>query len=361
MTSPLNRLARCLPEPGLRGSLKQSPDDFRVDEVLGFAPEGAGSHGLFWVEKTGMTTPQMIGKLSRLAKVPERDIGFCGLKDKQAVTRQWVSLPLGVDDPAWLDALPEGIRILDWARHPKKLRRGIHQGNHFTITIREVTGDDPGFEHRLTQIRRRGFGNYFAEQRFGTDARNLDLVAKIGATPASRSDKVSRSDRNWGISTLRALIFNTVLSQRIEQGNAETAMPGDLAQLAGSHSRFLVTEAECVQAQQRLAEQDIWLTGPLWGADSVPTQGRVQAMEMELAERILTDFSGAEASDAWTHHLSNWRVDQDRRPLMSPVQNLEATFQRKTTDEVQLTLGFTLKSGSYATALLRELVDLKTD
>lgn len=354
---PLDHLARRLAEPLLRGVLKQVPEDFRVDEVLGFDPEGAGSHALFWVEKTGLTTPQMIGKLSRLAKVHERDIGFCGLKDKQAITRQWVSMPLGPDDPTWLEELPEGIRILSWARHPKKLRRGIHQGNHFTLTVRNVQGDDPAFAQRLAEIRTQGFANYFAEQRFGTDARNLDLLFKLGATPAAQSGKVGRSDRNWGISTLRAVIFNAVLSQRIAAGTVSVAQAGDLAQLAGSHSRFLITDEERAHAQQRLVEQDIWLTGPLWGAEETPARGQVQTDEARIAGDMLTRYG----QESWQHHLTEWRVDQDRRPLMVPASNLMAVFQPDESGQMTLEISFTLKSGSYATALLRELVVLETD
>lgn len=359
--SPLADLAHWLPPPRLQASLKRSPEDFRVDEVLGFEPAGAGGHGLFWIEKTGMTTPQMIGKLSRLAKVHERDIGYCGLKDKQAVTRQWVSLPIGSDDPVWLDDLPEEMRVLRWARHPKKLRRGIHQGNHFMITLRQVTGDDPAFEQRLEKMRHRGFANYFAEQRFGTDAGNLDLLARLAAVPASQSDRVRRSDRNWGISTLRALIFNAVLSRRISRNTVETALVGDLAQLAGSHSRFLVTEAECARTQERLAERDIWLTGPLWGAEATPSQGVVQTLESEIAVRVLADFSCEDAPDSWPQHLTAWRVDQDRRPLLAPVRDLSVARTQEPSGENTLTIRFTLNSGSYATAVLRDLVSLDTE
>lgn len=353
---PPDDQARCLPEPVLRGILKQVPEDFRVEEVLGFDPEGAGSHALFWVEKTGFTTPQMIGKLSRLAKVHERDIGFCGLKDKQAITRQWISMPLGPDDPIWLDELPEGIRILSWARHPKKLRRGIHQGNHFTLTVRNVQGDDPEFAQRLAELDTQGFANYFAEQRFGTDARNLDLIAQIGATSAARSGSVSRSDRNWGISTLRAVIFNAVLSQRIAAGTVSVAQAGDLAQLAGSHSRFLITDEERAHAQQRLVERDIWLTGPLWGAEETLARGQIQLDEARIAGDMLTRYG----QESWQHHLTEWRVEQDRRPLMAPVSNLAAVFQPDESGQTTLEISFTLNSGSYATALLRELVVLET-
>ncbi|ANJ66685.1 hypothetical protein A9404_04195 [Halothiobacillus diazotrophicus] len=356
MTAPLSHLARCLPEPRLSGVLKSTPDDFCVEEVLGFSPEGSGSHGLFWIEKIGTTTPQMIGRISRLARVAERDIGFCGLKDKHAVTRQWISLPLGTNEPDWFDALPEGVRVLDWARHPKKLRRGIHRGNRFTITLRGISGEDPDFSSRLERLATTGFANYFAEQRFGTDARNLDLLARLGAT--IESGRVGRSDRNWGISTLRALIFNEVLSRRIQADTVAAAQEGDLAQLAGSNSRFLVTADEVDHAQARIHQRDIRLTGPLWGAGTVPTEAAVRSLETALADEVLRQFSAEGDTTIWSNHLSAWRVDHDRRALMAPLMEPVASFEEGSEGEVSLRLSFTLASGSYATAVLRELVQV---
>lgn len=351
---PLAHLARCLPLPTLTGVFKQSPEDFRVDEVLGFEPDGEGNHGLFLIEKVGLTTPQMLGKIARLAKVAERDIGFCGLKDKQAVTRQWISVPLGLSDPDWFEALPDEVQVVRWGRHRKKLRRGIHQGNHFTITIRAVQGNDDAFEQRLAQLRAQGFANYFAEQRFGADARNLDLLFKLGVMPAASSGSVSRSDRNWGISTLRAVIFNAVLSERISMGTVAVTQVGDLAQLAGSHSRFLVTDEELARTQQRLVEQDIWLTGPLWGSKAPQTAGQVLDLEARIGAQVVAEYG----PEAWVSHLAAWRVEQDRRSLLAPLRDLAAVFQNDEVGSTTLTLSFTLNSGSYATALMRELISI---
>jgi tRNA pseudouridine13 synthase len=362
---PLTGLARLLAPPLLRGVLKQNPSDFRVDEVLGFEPDGMGPHGLFLLEKTGMTTGQLVGALSKITRVSERDIGYCGLKDKHAVTTQWVSLPLPPKhpphtDPDWFAALPNGVRVVRWARHRKKIRRGIHQGNRFTLVIHHVTGEDAGFEQRLAILNLQGFPNYFAEQRFGHQGGNYDLLHKIGAIPAEQSAGVSRADRNWGLSTLRAEIFNQCLSQRLAEHSDVRAQVGDLAQLAGSHSRFLVTVDELARTQTRLAEGDVALTGPLWGEGISPAGGEIGLSEALMASQIMAQFGNEHGPKYWTQHLAAWRVEHDRRLLRAPLSDIYMAWH-EAAGMRQLELNFTLDAGAYATALLRELIDLSPE
>ncbi|MBD3815206.1 MAG: tRNA pseudouridine(13) synthase TruD [Halothiobacillus sp.] len=355
-SGPLDQLSYRDAPPVLKGQLKQSPADFRVDEILGFEPDGEGSHGLFLIEKTGITTGQMLGVLSKLTGVAKRDIGFCGMKDKLAVTTQWVSLPLmpshsPENPPDWIDALPDHVKVLRWNLHRKKLRRGTHRGNQFTVTIRDVKGHDPELRQRIERLESQGFPNYFAEQRFGHAGGNYALLEKLGRLSNARS--ISRADRNWGISTLRAEIFNRVLSDRLSRNTEATAESGDLARLAGTNSWFLVVDEELNNAQQRTDIKDIWLTGPLWGEGPSPAGECVQAEENRIAAEVLTRY-GAEN---WSSHLHDWRVDHDRRALMAPVTGLQC--EEKTEEGGRnLNLSFALESGSYATALLREIIEL---
>lgn len=353
---PLDQLSYHGAPPILKGQLKQSPSDFRVDEILGFEPDEDGAHGLFLIEKTGITTGQMLGLLSKLSGVAERDIGFCGMKDKLAVTTQWISLPLlpshsSENPPDWIDALPDHVKVLRWNLHRKKLRRGTHRGNQFTVTIRDVIGHDPELRQRVERLESQGFPNYFAEQRFGHAGSNYALLEKLGRLLNARS--ISRADRNWGISTLRAEIFNRVLSDRLSQNTEATAKPGDLARLAGTNSWFLVVEEELNNTQQRIDTKDIWLTGPLWGEGPSPASGDIQTEETLIAEEVLTSYG----SENWSSHLHDWRVEHDRRALMAPITNLQCEDKTEEGGRV-LNLSFALESGSYATALLREIIDL---
>lgn len=355
-SEPLDQLSYHGVPPILKGQLKQSPADFRVDEILGFEPDGEGSHGLFLIEKTGTTTGQILGLLSKMSGVAERDIGFCGMKDKLAVTTQWISLPLAPshspeNPPNWIDALPDHVKVLRWNLHRKKLRRGNHRGNRFSITIRNVIGDDPKFQQRLERVRAQGFPNYFAEQRFGHAGSNYTLLEKLGGVSNARS--ISRADRNWGISTLRAEIFNQVLSNRLSLNTEACATTGDLARLAGTNSWFLVVDSDLNSTQQRIDTKDIWPTGPLWGEGPSPAGERIHAEETRIAAEVLSRY-GAEN---WLNHLRGWRVEHDRRALMAPVTNLQCEEKTEEGGRI-LNLSFALESGSYATALLREIIGL---
>lgn len=362
---PLDRLSFHSSPPLLTGQLKQSSDDFRVDEILGFEPGGEGTHGLFLIEKKGMTTGQMLGLIAKLSGVAEKDIGFCGIKDKQAVTSQWISLPLppsrsrsisgqdpaAQEPPDWIHQLPAHVSVLRWHLHPKKLRRGIHRGNRFSITLRAVEGDDPDIQQRLNRISAAGFPNYFAEQRFGQGGRNYELLEKLGRTANTRS--ISRADRNWGLSTLRAEIFNRVLSERLANHTESCAKPGDLARLSGTNSWFTVVDEELRITQQRIDSNDIWLTGPLWGSGPGLAGESVQELESRIAEEVLSAY-GAEN---WKNHLHQWRVEHDRRALMAPVTDLQFNETVEEGGRI-ISLSFSLEAGSYATALLRELIKL---
>lgn len=355
-SGPLDQLSYHGAPPTLKGQLKQSPADFRVDEILGFEPDEEGSHGLFLIEKTGITSGQLLGLLSKLSGVAERDIGFGGMKDKFAVTTQWVSLPLAPSHtpecpPDWINALPDYVKVIRWNLHRKKLRRGNHKGNRFTVTIRAISGHDPELVQRLDRIKAQGFPNYFAEQRFGHSGSNYSLLEWLGRISNARS--INRADRNWGISTLRSEIFNRVLSARLSQNTESTAAPGDLAGLSGTKSWFVVVHEALNSTQQRIDSKDVWLTGPLWGEVSSPARENIQAEETKIADDVLSGY-GAEN---WSNHLHEWRVDHDRRTLMAPVIGLECEEKTEEGDRI-LILSFALESGSYATALLREIIEL---
>src|SRR6266568_1538643 len=109
--------------PGSGGVVRAVPEDFRVDEVAAYVPTGAGPHVYLRVEKRGLTTRDAVRTLARALGVPERDAGFAGMKDKQAVTSQWLSFPVARDpDPASLAS--DGLRVLEASRHANKLRTG---------------------------------------------------------------------------------------------------------------------------------------------------------------------------------------------------------------------------------------------
>lgn len=171
----------------VRGLLRATPEDFMVEEILSFEPDDQGAHWLLRVRKTGANTEWVARQLARVARVPVRDLGYAGLKDRHAVAIQWFSLPLGERPPPdWSGLLGDGIEVLETRRHGRKLRRGAIAGNQFALRLRALRGDRAALAARLQAIAREGVPNYFGPQRFGRAESNLAAARALltGAGPA---------------------------------------------------------------------------------------------------------------------------------------------------------------------------------
>jgi tRNA pseudouridine13 synthase len=325
--------------PPLGGRLRATTADFQVEEVLGFEPDGEGEHALLLVRKIGLNTDELARQLARLAGLRPRDVGYCGLKDRNAVTSQWFSLGLaGREEPDWAELDSERVQVLGAHRHRRKLRRGAARGNRFRIRITDAAGERDAAEERLTTLRKQGAPNYFGEQRFGRDYGNLERAEQLFQGTLKR---VNPHQRGLYLSAARSQIFNELLAQRVRAGSWSRALPGDLMQLEGSHSWFPVAEPDA-EIARRVEDGDIQPTGPLWGRGAVPSSGLPATVEQELAERFAS----------WCHGLERFGLKQDRRSLRVPLHELEWAW-----GDASLEVGFRLPSGCYATSVLRELVE----
>lgn len=335
------RLARAWPRLGIRGRIRTIPEDFAVFEALGFQPDGEGEHGLLRVRKTGCNTQWVARTLARAGGVSARDVGYAGLKDRRAVAEQWFSVPARAIGPLRdTDFGDSGIEILDAARHRRKLRRGVHRANRFRIVVRDLDAGDSdlaGLHDRLGAIAGRGVPNYFGPQRFGRGGGNLDLVRRI-----ADGQRLNRQQRGFALSAARGHLFNAVLSARVARGSWDRLLPGDLSMLHGSRSTFPVTAPDPT-LQRRLSEHDIHPSGPLWGRGGSPAQAEIARLEEDTA-RSLSDFAAV---------LETAGLEQERRALRLTVADLSWEFGDRS-----LILGFELGRGGYATAVLRELVDV---
>lgn len=323
-------------QPPLSARLRVAPEDFVVEEILGYEADGEGEHALLWVEKRGANTDWIARELARYAGVPPLHVGYAGLKDRHAVTRQMFSVGLGGKaEPDWTAFASEEARILSVGRHRRKLKRGALRGNRFVLVLREVEGDRAIAEQVLQQIAQRGVPNYFGEQRFGREGGN---VAQARAMFAGR--RVDRDKRAFLISAARSEIFNHVLAARIERDVWDKPLDGEIWSLAGSRSWF-GPEAFDDTLMQRLAGGDIHPSGPLWGAGEPPTQGDAGAIERETA---LADEDLAKG-------LADSGLAQERRPLRLIPKQLSWCWH----NERVLQLSFELPAGAYATVVVREL------
>lgn len=323
--------------PAAAGRLRQRLEDFVVDEILPWAPAGQGDHLWLWVEKRGLNTDQVARRLARWAGVRPVDVGYAGLKDRQGITRQWFSVNLAgraEPDPAALES--EALRVVEAVRHGRKLKRGALAGNRFSITIRDLAGDWDAVIQRLHQIRGAGMPNYFGEQRFGRDGGNIAKALALFAGTRVRD----RHKRGLYLSAARAALFNHVLAQRVSDGTWNQALAGDVFMLEGSHSHFPCAKPD-EEIGRRLQAMDIHPTGPLWGRGAPASEGVVRQLEQAVAERY-----GALAGG-----LVDAGLDVARRALRARVSDLSWSAEGSA-----LTLAFALPAGSYATALIRELI-----
>ncbi|MEP6899077.1 MAG: tRNA pseudouridine(13) synthase TruD [Rhodanobacter sp.] len=322
--------------PPLRARLRSTPDDFRVEEVLGYDADGQGEHLLLWVEKRGANTDWVARELAKFAGVAPVAIGYAGLKDRHAVTRQTFSVQLaGRPDPDWSTFPHAEVKVLAATRHSRKLKRGALRGNRFVLLLREVQGDRAAAERVLQQITARGVPNYFGEQRFGREGGN---VAQARAMFGGR--RVERDKRSFLLSAARSQIFNDVLAGRIERDAWDTPLDGEIWSLAGSRSWFGPEPFTDVLAE-RLARADIHPSGPLWGQGEPPTQAEAGALERRIAA----------ASSDLAEGIAAARMDQERRPLRLIPKDMKWRWL----DDDVLELTFELPAGAYATVVVREL------
>ncbi|TWC43168.1 tRNA pseudouridine13 synthase [Pseudomonas sp. SJZ079] len=323
-----------------RAVLKASAEDFQVDEVLDIPLAGEGEHLWLWVEKRGLNTEEAARRIARAAGVPLRMISYAGLKDRQALTRQWFSLHLpGKADPELAAAEGADLKVLKVARHLRKLQRGAHSANGFTLRLTQLDADRDALQQRLQRIVEEGIPNYFGLQRFGYEGGNV-FEARVYAERKVLPER--RNLRSRLLSAARSYLFNRLLAERVADGTWNQARVGDLLAFTDSRSFFMAGEAEC--SDPRLAILDLHPTGPLWGAGVSPTGVAVQLQEQAIA-----------------HHetpLVEWLVEagmaHERRILRLPIGSL--TWHYPEPDILQLE--FVLPAGCFATVLVRELVDL---
>lgn len=318
--------------------LKAECADFVVKEQLGYDMSGDGEFVAVKVRKTDCNTLFVGEQLAKFAGISARNMSYAGLKDRKAVTEQWFSLQMpGQPTPDFSQFSLEGVEILDFTRHQRKIRIGSLQGNHFEILLRNAEETDE-LKVRLDFLAKNGFPNYFTEQRFGRDGNNLTQALRWANGEIKVKD---RHKRSFYLSAARSEIFNLIVSKRMELDLAQQILVGDVLQLNGSHSWFVVDESEdLAQLQQRLAQQDVLLTAPLIGEE----------------EKSAVDFE----NEIFAQHqalfalMRQERMKAARRPILMQPQQFQWQFEPN-----GLRLQFALPAGSYATALIRELVNVE--
>ncbi|MFN6106258.1 MAG: tRNA pseudouridine(13) synthase TruD [Planctomycetaceae bacterium] len=340
---PLPRVAGAW--PGCGGRLKGSPEDFVVEEIPAYLPEGSGEFLYLWVEKRGLAAEQLVSHLARLLQISHQDIGVAGLKDRHAITRQFVSIPAKCESRLCAIDHPQ-ITLLETGRHRNKLRPGHLKGHRFSIVIRDI--EPAGLERAraiVADLATRGGANYFGEQRFGRDFETLRLGWDLLRGTKGPHD-IPRARRKFlhrlALSSVQSALFNVWLSDRLGTGRLHQLQVGDVMQVTASGGPFVVEDLD--REQPRYAAHETVLAGPIFGPKMKEAQGAARADEERLLDRAgLTRDSFLR----YPHLTSGTRRPALVWPTDLAIEEIEASSLR---------VRFTLPTGCYATVLLRELM-----
>jgi len=330
--------------PGTGGVLRARDEDFFVDEEPAYQPSGTGDHVYVRIEKRDMTTRHAVQQIARALGIDDRDIGVAGMKDRHAVTRQWISLPPPTKTEAAEALAVDNIQILEVSRHANKLRTGHVRANRFVL---RVTGAEAGSAERARAILARlaeapGAPNWYGEQRFGRDGDNAAKGREL-VSGARRFGRDRKLDRLF-VSALQSELFNQWLVARMADGLYRRVLAGDvLKKRAGG--MFVCEDAATDEA--RLVAGELVLTGPMFG-DKMrrPTAGS-PAAEREAA--ILTGSGLAEGAFGNVRALA----EGTRREATIEVAEAQVT---QGADDATFEVAFALPGGAYATAVMREVM-----
>lgn len=327
-----------LGKPSVTGHYKQQFEDFVVKEDLGFELSGEGEHVFVYLRKRDCNTTFVAEQLAKYVGISAKLVSYAGLKDRHAVTEQWFGLHLpGKETPDFSNFLLQGCQILDVKRHNKKLRTGALKGNYFSLILRDISNQSE-LENRLTQVVIHGVPNYFGEQRFGRDNNNIEQAIKWAQGETVIKD---RKKRSFYLSAARSLIFNSIVSTRIEQKLMDKVLIGDVLQLSGRGSWFVAEEAELPSLQQRVKDGELNITAPLLG-DKLESQ----SVALTFENRCLSKWEDLKSL------IQKERMETMRRSIILRPEQLTWLWQNDTTVQ----LDFYLPAGCYATAVLRELI-----
>ncbi|HAT2176619.1 tRNA pseudouridine(13) synthase TruD [Raoultella ornithinolytica] len=331
-------------KPQGQGILKANPEDFVVVEDLGFAPDGEGEHLLVRILKTDCNTRFVADALAKFLKIHAREVSFAGQKDKHAVTEQWLCARLpGKEMPDLSKFQLEGCQVLDYARHKRKLRLGALKGNQFTLILREISDRDD-VERRLQAVAAQGVPNYFGAQRFGIGGSNLLGALRWAESGAPLRD---RNKRSFWLSAARSGLFNQQVSIRLKKPEFNQVVDGDALQLAGRGSWFVATPEERAQLQERVDNRELMITAALPGSGEWGSQREALAAE----QAAVAEETQLQAL------LVREKVEAARRAMLLYPQQMSWNWW----DDVTVELRFWLPAGSFATSVVRELINTTGD
>ncbi|WP_295818111.1 tRNA pseudouridine(13) synthase TruD [uncultured Deinococcus sp.] len=322
--------------PGTGGGLRRDPEDFVVQEVPLYPLAGEGDYVFVEIRKTGHTTAHVVRMLAAQLGLREQEIGVAGLKDRHAVTTQWLSLPAKAEKRLGALAL-DGVETVQVTRHTNKLAMGHLRGNRFVIRVRGAAGQGRHAREVLAVLEAQGVPNYFGPQRFGLGGVNAEEGLRVLRGESRLKDP---RVRRFLTSSVQSMLFNRYLSLRLERGLYATLLRGDMAKKHDTGGVFQVEDAAAESL--RAGRGELSATGTLFGRKVRP---------------LAFDAGELEAEALAAFGLSPQAFASRRGDRRLTRVFLEGGSVTDTDDGYSV--AFTLPRGSFATSVLREL--MKTD
>jgi tRNA pseudouridine13 synthase len=325
--------------PGCGGTFKATPEDFLVEELPAYelsAEVGSDEHLFVWVDKRGHSTQDVAKAIARHCGITERDVTWAGLKDRQAVTRQYLCMPARLTEEKLASFSMEGVTLLRQGRHRNKLKTGHLHGNKFELVVRGVESV-PALEATLAALRSSGLPNFYGEQRFGASNNNAARGKALLLRGGKHRD---RFERKMLLSAYQSELFNRVLTKRLERGLFAKALLGDVLKKHETGGEFVC--ADVAVDQLRVDAFEVSPMGPMFGPEMRAAEADAAALEAEVlaAENVtLATFEAGGDESRGTRRVMRIPFDASSEVVEGGVK-----------------LTFTLPAGSYATVVLRELL-----
>lgn len=328
--------------------IRATIDDFQVEEIPSYQPSGTGEHAWLWIEKRGLSSPELVHRIAKHLAVPSKDIGLAGQKDRHAVTRQFVSIPKRFAEHAERLNSDE-VSVLIVTAHLNKLRTGHLKGNRFRLILRHPIGtftenDASQIRERLTQLVSAGLPNYFGPQRFGHGGNTLadGLRALKGRLPKDHwPENHFRTLRRLALSAVQSAVFNLVLAERVTAGTFAVAQPGDVVIRREGIKPYLLPDGADASG--------VVPAGPMHGPEMLAATGEIAAMEQAAMDRLGLTSKDFERFAKLTSGV--------RRKMVEFPGDVAASLTADSAIEVS----FTLSAGTYATVVLQNLATTVTD
>ena len=324
--------------PPVSGRIKDAPEDFEVEEIPAYAPSGDGEHLYLWIEKRGLNTVDAARALAHALETPFAEAGWAGLKDRHAVTRQWLSFHC-TRTPQPEQLAVEGVRVLATSRHANKLRTGHLRGNQFRLRLSDVpAGHEQHALDCLTLLAQRGLPNYYGSQRFGHAGRNL--VSGYGVVVQGERPPQKPFLRKLFMSALQSALFNAWLGARIERGLFDRVLEGDILRKEETGGLFVCSDPQT--DAERNEAWEISITGPMFGSRMKSPAASALELETELLERWGIDAACLKRAEKYGEGTRRAARVRPESPRCERVEG-------------DVWLSFGLPKGAYATVLVEEL------